>query len=277
MDNIQADLHIHSTFSDGLLSPQKIVARAVSAGLKTIAITDHDSSEGINAALEAADGAIEIIPAVEMSANIRDIDIHILGYYIDHNDDELAAYLNEFKTYRLARVKKILKKLSSDGIKVDVEQVKLIGNNGSLGRPHIAEALRQNGYVQTINEAFFRFLGYHSRYYEPKKDARPRDVIKKIAQCGGIAVAAHPGALGSSEILYQLIMDGIVGIEVWHPEHSKQAEAEYYETAMKNGLLMTGGSDFHGFPRSPIDIGSRGCSNEDVVRLKEYKKSQEAQ
>jgi predicted metal-dependent phosphoesterase TrpH len=276
LDNIQADLHIHSTFSDGLLSPQKIVARAVSVGLKTIAITDHDSSEGINAALEAADGTIEVIPAVEMSANIKDIDIHILGYYIDHNDDELAAYLNEFKTYRLARVKKILKKLSSDGINVDVEQVKLIGNNGSLGRPHIAEALRQSGYVQTINEAFFRFLGYHSRYYEPKKDARPCEVIKKIAQCGGISVAAHPGALGSSEILYQLIMDGIAGIEVWHPEHSKQAEAEYYETAMKNGLLMTGGSDFHGFPRSPIDIGSRGCSTEDVVRLKEYKKSQEA-
>ncbi len=277
MDNIQADLHIHSTFSDGLLSPQKIVARAVSAGLKTIAITDHDSAEGINAAMEAANGTIEVIPAVEMSANIKDVDVHILGYYIDHNDGELAAYLNEFKAYRLARVKKILNKLSSDGINVDVEQVKFIGGNGSLGRPHIAEALRQSGYVHSINEAFFRFLGYHSRYYEPKKDARPSDIIKKIAQCGGVTVAAHPGALGSSEILYQLIMDGIAGIEVWHPEHSKQAEAEYYETAMKNGLLMTGGSDFHGFPRSPIDIGSRGCSNEDIARLKEYKKSQEAQ
>jgi predicted metal-dependent phosphoesterase TrpH len=277
LDNIQADLHIHSTFSDGLLSPQKIVARAVNAALKTIAITDHDSAEGISAALAAADGTIEVIPAVEMSANIKDIDVHILGYFVDYTDDELTAYLNEFKIYRIARVEKILKKLSSDGINVDVEQVKLIGGGGSLGRPHIAEALRQSGYVHTINEAFFRFLGYHSRYYEPKKEARPRDVIKMITHCGGIAVAAHPGALGSSEILYQLIMDGIAGIEVWHPEHSKQAEAEYYESAMKNGLLMTGGSDFHGFPRSPIDIGSYGCSNEDVARLKEYKKSQEAQ
>lgn len=270
MTNPQADLHIHSTYSDGLLTPREIVKLSVGLNLKTIAITDHDSVDGIQESITAAQNKIEIIPAVEMSSNIGDLDIHILGYCIDYTVVELNSFLAIFKEYRLKRVEKIIKKLSSDGVKLDLERIKAIGGNGSLGRPHIAEALLENGYVHSINEAFIRYLGYHSPYYEPKKETTPKEIIQKIKDCKGIPVIAHPGTIGIRlDIVYQLIMDGIMGIEVWHPEHTKQQEQGLSEIALKNGLLMTGGSDFHGFPRSRSIIGKCGCRQEDVLKLKE--------
>jgi len=249
--------------------PAEIVKKAIGIKLKAIALTDHDSVEGVEGAISVAPDSIEVIPAVEMSANIGDLDIHILGYYIDHTSDELNTFLEDFRIYRLKRVDKILRKLSSDGINIDRDHVIIISGNGSIGRPHIAEAMRQSGYVHSINEAFIRYLGYHSRYYEPKKEIKPKEVIQKIKKCKGIPVIAHPGTVGGASMVYQLIMDGIMGIEVWHPEHTRQQESELCETAMKNGLLMTGGSDYHGYPRSRVDMGKYGCSMEEVRRLKE--------
>ncbi len=255
--------------------PQEIVEIAIAAGLRTIAITDHDSVSGVNIALTTAEGRIEVIPAVEMSSNIGNIDIHIIGYYIDHHSEDLVAYLEDFRKFRERRVREIIKKLAIDGIKVDFERIKSLAAGSSLGRPHIAEVLIENGYASSVGEAFNRYLGYHSPYYVPKKEARPEDIIKKIKEWKGIPVLAHPGTInGSAEIVYQLIKDGIMGIEVWHPEHSKRQEEEFYEIGMKNGLVLTGGSDFHGYPGSHTRIGACGCRNKDVQQLRGLKERQ---
>lgn len=269
MTSNKIDLHIHSKFSDGLLSPSEIVDTAIKIGLKVISITDHDSIFGVDEALTRANRRIEVIPAVEMSSNIGNLDIHILGYYIDHHSKALLSFLEEFREYREKRVKKIIEKLLVDGIKIDFERVKEIATNAAMGRPHIAEVLKENGYVHSISEAFIRYLGYHSPYYVPKKTAKPKEVIKKIKDCGGVPVLAHPGTIGQdSEIIYVLIKDGILGLEVWHPEHSKRQVDEFYEIGIKNGLILTGGSDFHGYPRGHSSIGECGCGMESVCDLK---------
>jgi predicted metal-dependent phosphoesterase TrpH len=249
------------------LTPSEITERAVAAGCAVIAITDHDSVSGVEQPLPSVQGDLEIIPAVEMSANIGSLDIHILGYYIDPRSRSLNAYLDEFKEHRIVRARKIVENLSADGIHISFDRVRHFAGVGSMGRPHIAEALLESGHARSMSDAFMRFLGYHSPYYEPKKEAKPGDVIKKINESGGVAVIAHPGTTGSgTDIIYQVIKDGIQGIEVWHPDHAKGQE--FYETAIKNELVMTGGSDFHGQRKTCVQIGECGCRMEDVARLK---------
>ncbi len=271
MTNFYADLHIHTSYSDGVYTPEEIVEIASNSNLGVIAITDHDSVSGVNEAILYAGNKIEVIPAVEMSANIGSHDIHILGYCINHNDCAFNDYLEEFKQYRIVRTKKIIQNLARDGIKIEFEHVRQIAQNSTMGRPHIAEALLECGYVRNRNEAFHRYLGYHCPYYEPKKEVSPRTVIQKIKECGGIPVIAHPGMIGGDfGIIYQLIGDGVLGIEIWHPEHTKKQEDDFYEIAMKHGLLMTGGSDFHGFPRGYCQIGDYGCYDRNVKELKDF-------
>lgn len=262
-----ADLHIHSLHSDGLLSPCEIVDRAADRRLTAIAITDHDTVAGVASLLTAAGNRLEAIPAVEMSSTLGRFDIHLLGYYIDHQNDELQSYLEDYRRFRAARARRIIEHLSSDGIILDFDRVCEQAHHGSLGRPHIAEALRQQGYVHSISEAFARFLGGDAPYYEPKMDIPPRRIIEIIRHCHGLPVIAHPAGLLSTGLIYQLIRDGAEGIEVWHPEHNRRQEQEIYELAIKNGLLMTGGSDYHGFPEGS-EIGLRGCGKEDLNALK---------
>jgi len=272
-----ADLHIHSIYSDGSLTPFEIVKISKELKLKVISITDHDTVSGVEELIEAARGDIEAIPAVEMSSNIHDFDIHILGYYIDYNDGDLLKYLESFKRHRTERVKRIIRNLSRDGIKLEFEQIKTVAKNCSLGRPHIAEVLVENGYVKSINEAFMKYLGYNAPYYEPKKDIHPKEVIKKIKKCKGIPVIAHPSTIHDEQIIYQLIIDGAQGIEVWHPDHTSRWQQKLSEIALKNGLLMTGGSDCHGRRLGAIQIGLTGCSKEHVRKLKEYWQKEYAQ
>lgn len=266
-----ADLHIHSTYSDGSFNPYEIVQLCKRSNLKAMALTDHDTVSGIEEAMSYSGHDFEVIPAVEMSSNIGDMDIHILGYYLDHRDPTLLTYLADFKQHRANRVKEIISKLHSDGIKLEFEQIKMVAKDCSLGRPHIAEVLLENGYVRSITEAFRRYLGYGLPYYVPKKDIHPREVIKKIKNSGGIPVIAHPGTINSESILYQLIMDGALGIEVWHPEHTPRWCQSLCEIALKNGLLMTGGSDCHGKRIDAVRIGLTGCGQEEVSMLKQYR------
>ncbi len=263
------DLHIHSIHSDGVLSPVQIVDRAVALRLTAISITDHDTVAGIGPLIDAARDRIEVIPAVEMSSTLDRLDIHILGYYIDHRIDGLRTYLEKYRQFRDERARKIIRNLAADGVAIDYEQVLNLAHNGSLGRPHLAEALLQNGYVHSISEAFARYLGYQSPYYEPKMNISPREVMGIIRHSGGIPVIAHPANLLSTGLIYQLIMDGAGGIEVWHPEHNRRQEQEIHELAIKNGLAMTGGSDYHGY-QSGSEIGQRGCRDEDVKILKRH-------
>jgi len=268
-----ADLHIHSNCSDGLLSPAEIVAYAEQINLKTIAITDHDSVQAFNEVKDVSHGDIEILPAVELSSNIGHLDIHILAYFIDHNDGDLLHYLKKLRAHRVNRARKIVDKLSNDGIKIDFDRMQSMAKNGVLGRPHIAEALREHGYVQSIREAFVRFLSYHSPYYEPKMSVEPKELLQKIKQWNGIPIIAHPGVFGATDLVQDLIDDGAVGIEVWHPDHSLTCQQQLYDLALANRLLMTGGSDCHGHRRSSLQIGKCGCGQREVQILKDYKKN----
>jgi predicted metal-dependent phosphoesterase TrpH len=270
---IYADLHIHSVHSDGTLTPREILETCRECGIKVFSITDHDTVSGIEETMSLVTDGIEVIPAVEMSSNIIDLDIHILGYYIDHRDPHLIRYLDAFKQHRTLRIKRIIEKLSRDGILLEFEQIKAVAHNCSLGRPHIAEVLVENGYVKSINEAFIHYLGYQSPYYEPKKNVHPRDVIKIIRACGGIPVIAHPGIINNERIVYDLIMAGAMGLEVWHPDHTSRNQQHFYEIALKNRLLMTGGSDCHGRRGSYVSIGMTGCGKTEVDLLKERKAS----
>ncbi len=263
-----ADLHIHSSHSDGLLTPREIVDRAVNLRLTAVAITDHDTVAGVAPLLAAARNRLEGIPAVEMSSTVGRFDIHLLGYYIDHQHDELQSYLEDYRQFRAARARRIIDHLASDGIILDFDRICEQAHYGSLGRPHIAEALRQQGYVHSISEAFARYLGCDAPYYEPKMDIPPQRIIELIRRCHGLPVIAHPAGLLSTGLIYQLIRDGVEGIEVWHPEHNRRQEQEIYELAIKNGLLMTGGSDYHGFPEGS-EIGQRGCGEENLSAIKQ--------
>ena len=266
-----ADLHIHSNCSDGLLSPEEIVDYSHEINLKTIAITDHDSVQAIDLLKDTDHREVELIPAVELSANIGELDIHILAYFVDHENSDLCGYLEKLRAHRIKRARKIVEKLSHDGIKVDFDRMKAIAKNSALGRPHIAEALREHGYVQSIREAFVRFLSYHSPYYEPKMSVLPQEIIEKIKRWQGIPVIAHPGVYNDPGLIQCLIGAGAVGIEVWHPDHSPACQQQLYELATAEGLLMTGGSDCHGHRRSSLQIGKCGCGQVEVRRLREYK------
>ncbi len=266
---VYADLHIHSIYSDGSLTPFEILTHCRKTDLKAMAITDHDTVSGIASLMECNHDGVEVIPAVEMSSNIGALDIHILGYCVDHENGQLLEYLDDFKKHRVRRVKKMLQNLSRDGVVVEFEQVKAVAQNGALGRPHVATVLLENGYVRSINEAFARYLGYHSPYYVPKKNVQPKEVIKRIKECNGIPVVAHAGTLGNSQVIYQLIVDGIMGVEIWHPEHTHRWQQKLSEIALKNGLIMTGGSDCHGKRFGSIQIGRSGCGKKEFAMLKE--------
>ncbi len=266
-----ADLHIHSCYSDGMLTPAEIIRICEECKIRTIAITDHDSISSIKETIQLAQDKIDVVPAVEMSSNLGDLDIHILGYYIDYKNADLIDYFENYRQHRLERAEKIVEKLSRAGVKLDFARIKGIGNDVALGRPHIAGALLANGYVNSIGEAFIRFLGYHSAYYVPKKSIHTEEAIKKIKEWKGIPVVAHPGIINSEEVIHQLISYGVYGLEVWHPEHNKRAQDNFFEMAMKNGLLMTGGSDFHGFRNKFGLIGKIGCGHKEVLRLKRMK------
>ena len=263
-------MHIHSTYSDGSFSISEIIDIGRECDLKTISITDHDTVAGVPEALSIAADTIEVIPAVEMSSNLGSLDVHILAYFIDCNNANMLEYLDAFKLHRRERVKKIVTHLNSDGIKLEFEQIKMIAGNCSLGRPHIAEALVESGYVRSINEAFMRYLGQGQPYYQPKKDVHPREVIELIKECRGVPVIAHPAILRFESIIYQLILDGCLGIEVWHPEHSLHDRQRFHEIAIKNGLLVTGGSDCHGRRGRAVQIGSIGCKDKEIMDMKNY-------
>jgi predicted metal-dependent phosphoesterase TrpH len=268
-DKYYADLHIHSIYSDGSFTPYEIVQFCKKLDLKVIAITDHDTVSGIDEALSLAGPGFEVVPAVELSSNIGDLDVHILGYYINHKDADFLDYLEDFKKHRTKRVKRIIKMLSENGIKLEFEQIKTLAKDCSLGRPHVAEVLLEKGYVSSMSEAFTKYLGYGQPYYVPKKSIHPKKVIKMIKRCGGIPIIAHPGTINSEPVIYELIMHGALGLEVWHPEHTYRWRQVLYEIALKNGLLMTGGSDCHGKRADSIKIGLTGCSEKEIALLKE--------
>jgi 3',5'-nucleoside bisphosphate phosphatase len=266
------DLHVHTTCSDGLLRPEEVVLKAKELDLAAIGIADHDSVSGIEKAQQiGSEIGLEIVPAAELSCIHNSSDIHILGYYLDYHNLELMDFLSSVQKQRLERAHKIVGKLSEQGVNIDVDRVLELSAGASVGRPHIAQVLLERGYVNSFNEAFWKFIGYHCPAYVPKMEISPPEAINLIKKFAGIPILAHPGSYRSDELVYSLIQAGISGLEVWHPEHSQSAADHYLEICQKNGLLVTGGSDCHGGRKGKIFMGEVRIPYHYLAELKERK------
>lgn len=245
------DLHLHSTASDGVLTPKELVEKAVNLELRAIAITDHDSVEGIEIALEEGKlKGIEIIPAVELSSGLDCRDIHFLGYYIDHKNKEFRRLLAELRKYRTERASKMVELLQRNNIKIPFEEVLGAAGNGSVSRAHVAKVMVSRGYIDSIEGAFEKYIGRDGPCFVEKYYFSPQKVIEMIKNTGGIAVLAHPGLSDVDKYIPQFIDYGIKGIEVLHGEHTKEQSDYYLKLAKKYNLIPTGGSDYHGLKRS---------------------------
>lgn len=253
----RVDLHIHTTYSDSALTPQQVVERALELGLKAIAITDHDAVEGIDEASQAAKGRnLEVIPGVELSLTVNHSDLHLLGYFIDHNNQGFVTRLKLFRSVRLDRAKRMVEKLNSLGVNLSLDAVLSIAGSGVVGRPHIAEALVERRYVGSFDEAFARFIGYHAPAYVPKFKLSAEEGIDLIRSVGGIPVLAHPRTVNRDELIPHFIRLGLKGIEIIHPEQGDHLRRYYSNLAKKHGLIVTGGSDCHGHLKGKLMMGT---------------------
>lgn len=251
------DLHVHTTYSDGTLTPSQVVEKAEALGLAAVGIADHDSTLGIPEALESANGlTVEVIPAVELSCTAHDLDIHVLGYFVDYTDSTFLGKLSRIRKERFRRAEQMLRKLENMGVTLSVDDVAARAGKGSVGRPHIAEAMVENGYVKSASEAFVRYIGYHSPAYVPKMEMSPKEAFTLVKSVGGIAVLAHPGTLGKDEIIPEFVREGLEGLEVWHSKHDGSTSKRLADIARSYGLLMTGGSDCHGYRQDGPLIGT---------------------
>lgn len=244
--HIKADLHTHTVFSDGALKTKELLDLAKKKDIKIISITDHDTIDGIDEAIQYGNKiGIEVIPGLEISIDVEGKEVHLLGYFVDHKNIELNKHLTLFKNKRLERAKKILKKLEDLGIKIEINQVKKIANNSPICRPHIAKAMVINNVVKSFNMAFFKYIGDFAPAFEKKYNVSAKSAIKIINNSGGLAFIAHPGKMKES-ILMNIINQGIDGIEVIHCSHKKYQQKFYRGIVNQYCLLESGGSDFHG-------------------------------
>jgi 3',5'-nucleoside bisphosphate phosphatase len=250
------DLHIHSNFSDGTCTVRELVETAFQKGLKAIAITDHDCFDGYPLAAELGSGlGMEVIPAMEMSSEIDGTDIHILGYYVDIHNRELIEKLQIMKDARFARAKKIVQNLNRQGIDLRFETVANIAGGAAIGRPHIAAAMLKEELIYSFRDAFEKYIGYDSPAYVEKDTMTPQQVFELIINAGGVPILAHPGVTGVDERISSFIKLGLMGIEVYHSEHSKAQQRFYLQYCKRNGLIFTGGSDFHSGLQTKAEIG----------------------
>jgi len=278
------DLHIHSTASDGTMSPTEIVRYAKEKDLEAIAITDHDTVEGVEEALAAGEKTgIEVVPGIEISAEYPESTLHILGYYIDFNDDKFLRSISVLQKARAERNPKIIKNLQNLGLKIDFEEVIEEAETGQVGRPHFAQVLLKKGYVKDINEAFNKYLKKGAPAYEDKFRFPPKEAVSYILNAGGIPVLGHPNTLNYQtnteleSIVSGMVKYGLMGVEVYYSEHNKNQTEFYEQLAKKYDLLTTGGSDFHGQNLKGIGLGT-GRKNLNVPyallkRMKEAHKS----
>lgn len=254
---MSCDLHIHSTYSDGSQTPEEIVAEAIEKNLTAIAIADHDTVQGVMPAVEAARGSdLRVIPAVEISTEFQKTEVHILGYWIELDNDALHAKFVYVREARRRRANEIVGKLRQNGVEITLEDVIAQSDGVSLGRPHVAQALIEKGYVSEMQEAFDRFLGRDRPAFVKRYKLSPWEAVEAIQDGGGCPVLAHPGLGVSDYVIDELIEAGIEGLEAYHNHHSPSNTRRAIRIADENGLLITGGTDSHGPKGSyPVEIG----------------------
>jgi predicted metal-dependent phosphoesterase TrpH len=264
------DLHLHTTYSDGTYSPEELAAAAKRCRLVAVALTDHDTVEGcarMRAACHAS--GIEFIPATELTAEIKGIELHMLGYFLDVENPKLLREMERFQAGRQERIREIVARLQKLHVPLDEDEVFALANCKSPGRPHVARALIQRKVCASLDEAFERFLKKNRPGWVPKQKISAPDALEMIHQAGGLAVLAHPGLARSEEAIPALIDAGIDGIECFHSRHSPSASEYYVGLAEQHNLVVTGGSDCHGMNKGKPLIGSIKLPYDYVRRLKE--------
>lgn len=243
------DMHMHSTYSDGIRTPAELIAMAKSKGLAGLALTDHDSMEGFPELSAAAlTAGVEVMTGVELSCEFKNKDLHVLGYGVDPLNLELQQLLREFRGARERRGERIVEKLAEQGVRIDMARVMAKAGNGALGRPHIAEALIEAGFVADHAQAFSRYIGEGCPAYVDKFKMQPAQAVASIHAAGGLAFIAHPGYyMEDFGAFVHLLDEGFDGVEVFHPYHIPPVITRLLALARDRGLLISGGSDFHGF------------------------------
>lgn len=245
----QVDLHIHSTASDGRYSPAEIVRQAARKGLKIISLTDHDSVDGIKPALEAAKDypQLQVIPGIEISTFVTQGEVHVLGYFIDYTHPELLAVLNRMRSSRQEQAQGIIARLREMGMDIEWSRVREIAGDGSIGRPHIAQALLEKGYISSIKEAFDKYISWGGPAYIERDKVTPEEATRLILRINGLPVLAHPLTSELPETLIaELKGTGLVGIEVYYKDYTADQIRYLNQLARKHQLLATGGTDYHG-------------------------------
>ncbi len=264
----RVDLHLHTTASDGQFSPSELVAMALERDLLVIAITDHDTTTGIAEALEAARGTgLEVIPGVEISCDVPHKEVHLLGYYFDHHHPALQGKLRAMRDARLRRAKGMVAKLAALGFPLPWEMVAELAGDGSIGRPHIAQAMLKMGYVASTGEAFDLYIGRNGPAYVERYKLSPLDAVSLVEEAQGLPVLAHP--LKVTHFLPELVEGGLVGLEVYYNGYSPEDIQELATLARKYDLIPTGGSDFHGPDvLDTVEVGDVRVPMESVERLR---------
>jgi predicted metal-dependent phosphoesterase TrpH len=243
------DLHIHSTASDGKLTPEAIIAKATELGLKVISLTDHDSIAGIVPAIQAAKAfpRLTFIPGVEISTDLAEGEAHILGYLIDYADPALEKALERFRDSRLGRGRGMVEKLKTLGIDIDWSRVQEIAGDGAIGRPHIARAMLEKGYIKSFEEAFDKYIGHGGPAYVAREKMTPEEAVALVVRSRGLPVLAHPFTVPDPEaMVISLKPVGLVGIEAYYKDNTPAQTQATLQLAEKYGLIATGGSDYHG-------------------------------
>lgn len=263
------DLHTHTYFSDGILSPEAVVALATERGLAALAITDHDSLESLGPARKAVGSSLDLVPGIELSSLYEGLDLHILGYYLDPGFEPLNRRLDRFRVDRQERAMAMIQLLGKLGVELDPAEVVGLAGPGVIGRPHIARAMVKHGHVPSLEDAFRNYLGRGGRAFVPRTSFKAEEAIELVHAAGGVSVIAHPGPLMPDRIIEDLAESGLRGIEIWHPQHNSATIRRYRAMAQRLGLLETGGSDFHGSARGP-DLGGVRVPLRAWHRLREF-------
>jgi predicted metal-dependent phosphoesterase TrpH len=262
------DLHAHSHYSDGACAPAEVIRRAAAGGLDVVALTDHDTVGGASEAeTEARKAGIRLLVGFELTTHRQGEDVHILAYFCDLRDARLLRFLDGLKIRRLERIRQMASRLEAAGIKVRLDEVLPKLPSATVGRPHLARALVDQGWVRSVDEAFDRYLHKKSAYFVPCQAPSPEEGIRSIREAGGVPVVAHPGNYRDDAFIEPLAERGLGGIEVHHPDNAGKID-HYQAMARRRGLIATGGSDFHG--HSEIRYAALGafcCPEEEFQKL----------
>lgn len=267
-----ADLHIHTHFSDSTSSPAEVIEQAHENGLDCIAITDHDTVDGVQPAVEAAGTyGIEVLPGIELSSEINGKDVHILGYLLDCEQGEFVGQIRHIQNARVERMREMIGKLKAMGVDdITLKEVCALAQSDSVGRPHLATVLREKGWVKSHQTAFDKFLAEDAPAYVPKFKQTPYEAIALIRKAGGVAVLAHPMLTRVDELIPGFVEAGLGGLEVYYPNNTEHVIRFYEGLAKKYRLVATGGSDAHGSVKKHTYIGKLKIPYALVEKLKNY-------